>query len=346
VNDITEIVLDYLDAFEVCAKGIATVETLAGGPPSADISYVLPGAKSAVSFALPLDQSLIPSFLGKADRNAHDRDNMRTNTEATGIAQRLADFLSQKGHPSVPVSANDVYRADAPLRDLCPPVSHRYLAVRSGVGHFGLSGNVITKTEGAAIILGSVVTTAELVPTSPLPADENYCDNCGMCLASCISGFVNPREKTDVMLGGIEFSYSKRGNYIRCGFVCGGHTGLHPSGKWSTWSPGRFEMPEDSKELVALWKRSMVLKRQWPRVEGGYYNFAVGDRRVWLTCNSCQLVCHPDPEERKRRHKLLTDSGVVIQNPDGDLEVLTPEEAEKRLAAMNPEVRALYEESW
>jgi hypothetical protein len=32
MTDITKIVLDYLDALEVCAKGIATVETLAGGP--------------------------------------------------------------------------------------------------------------------------------------------------------------------------------------------------------------------------------------------------------------------------------------------------------------------------
>ncbi len=238
MNDITEIVLDYLDSFEVCAKGIATVETLAGGPPSADITYVLPGAKSAVSFALPLDQSLISPFLRKVDRSTHDRDNMRTNTQATGIAQRLADFLIQKGYPSVPVSANDVYRADTPLKDLCPPVSHRYLAVRSGVGHFGLSGNVITQTEGAAIILGSVVTMAELVPTDPLPDEENYCDNCGMCLASCVSGFVNPREKTTVTLGDIQFSYANRGNYIRCGFVCGGYAGLHPSRKWSTWSTG------------------------------------------------------------------------------------------------------------
>lgn len=64
---------------------------------------------------------------------------------------------------------------------------------------------------------------------------------------------------------------------------------------------------------------------------------------MWLTCNNCQLVCHPDPEERKRRHQLLTEGGVVVQNPDGSLEAVTPEEAENRLAAMSPEVRALYE---
>jgi epoxyqueuosine reductase len=42
-----------LGAFKV---GIATTETLAGGPPSADLTYVLPGAKSAVVFDIAFDQ--------------------------------------------------------------------------------------------------------------------------------------------------------------------------------------------------------------------------------------------------------------------------------------------------
>ena len=47
------------------AVGIATTETLEGGPPSTDLTYVLPEAKSAVVFALPLDQGAIERFLEK-----------------------------------------------------------------------------------------------------------------------------------------------------------------------------------------------------------------------------------------------------------------------------------------
>jgi len=347
MEQLTETVLDFVDCLEVCARGIATAETLSGGPPSADITYVLPGAKSAICFAVSLDQRLIPPFLSKENRRDHEIDNIRANTVATGIAQRLADFLNQQGYPSIAVSTNDVYRADTPrpLIDMCPPLAHRYLAVRSGVGHFGLSGNILVKNAGAAVILATVVTAAELVPTDPQPADENYCDNCGMCIASCISGFVNAKEKVHVTLGGIEFQYSKRGKYRRCAYVCGGYTGLHHSRKWSTWSPGRFAIPEDDRELGAIWLKAMPLYNQWPRVEGGYYNFAVGPHRVWLTCGNCQLVCTPDPEERKRRHRLLADSGVVVQNPDGSLESVSPEAAKRRLASMSPDLRALYEEA-
>jgi hypothetical protein len=67
-----------------------------------------------------------------------------------------------------------------------------------------------------------------------------------------------------------------------------------------------------------------------------------GDR-VQLTCGNCQLICHPDKDVRKKRFKLLIESGVIVQNPDGSLEAVPPEEAQKRLASMHPEKRALYE---
>jgi hypothetical protein len=40
---------------------------------------------------------------------------------------------------------------------------------------------------------------------------------------------------------------------------------------------------------------------------------------------------------------MLVNSGVVVQNPDGSLKAVTPEEAKKRIAEMDPDTRALYE---
>ena len=54
-------------------------------------------------------------------------------------------------------------------------------------------------------------------------------------------------------------------------------------------------------------------------------------------------VCHPDPDERKRRVKLLQQGGVIIQHEDGSLQAVSPEEAKEHIAAMEPERRALYE---
>ena len=69
-----------------------------------------------------------------------------------------------------------------------------------------------------------------------------------------------------------------------------------------------------------------------------------GYRKLNFTCGNCQLICHPNREERKRRHKLLTRSGVVIQHPDGSLEAVSPEVAERHLVEMTPEQRSRYEE--
>lgn len=339
-----EIVLDQVIRAGACAVGIATVETLADGPESARIDKVLPGARSAISFAHALDTGAIERFLSKKDRRAHERNNIEVNLLASGGALNLAGYLQMQGHRCYPVVSNNHYRTDTPggPLDMMPDVSLRYLAVRSGVGHFGLSGNLITPREGAAVILGAVLTTAELEPTEPLPPGESYCDGCGLCMASCASGLMDKDRKTTVTLGGVSFEHAARRSYLRCEYVCGGFTGLHPSGKWSTWSPGRFPIPEEDEAFLPALVTALGNYAKWPDMGGGYYH-VLSPARMFLTCGNCQLVCHPDREERKRRYQLLAGGGVVVQNEDGSLEALPPEEARQRMEALPPERRALYE---
>jgi hypothetical protein len=77
--------------------------------------------------------------------------------------------------------------------------------------------------------------------------------------------------------------------------------------------------------------------------EGVYHSLMRG--KLYQTCGNCQLVCHPDREERKRRYQMLRRSGVVVQHADGTLEAMHPEEAATYLSAMDPETRALYEKT-
>ena len=325
--------------------GIATREMMTGGPPSADITYVLPTAKSAVSFCVPLDPAPIDDWFSKKSQTAHFKDNIQKNVIASGIALELANYLNQKGFPSVPLTANTAYRSDAErgLLDEKPPVSHRYLAVRSGVGFFGLSGNVLTPGEGAAVILGSVVTEAELLPTEPLASGLNYCDDCRLCEASCASGYIDGRERVSITLGGMKFSHTRKRHHSRCDYVCGGFAGLHKSGKWSTWSPSRYPIPETDEAFYPALLKAVGPYLKRPKPDIAVFNVIMPGDRVELTCGNCQLICHPDKAVRKTRYKMLTRSGVVVQHADGCREAVAPEEAEKHLAKMDNERKALYE---
>ncbi|MBI5017344.1 MAG: epoxyqueuosine reductase [Deltaproteobacteria bacterium] len=344
-EDLNPLVKDLVLNAGAIDAGAVTTGTLEGGPPSTDLSYVLEGAQSAVVFALPLDQEKIERFLRKEDFSGHSQDNVRTNTLASGIALELARFLEMKGQKAVAVESNFVYRKDTPRGpyDEKPPISLRYLAVRAGLGHFGLSGNVLRAKEGAAVILGAVVTDAPLLPTDPLPPEENYCDDCRLCLSACASALMHPDEKTTVTMGGVAFSYSRRQSYNRCDYVCGGFTGLSKSGTWSTWSPARFPIPEKDEEFLGALRAAVKPYAYRAKPGVGFYHALLPGHKGQMTCGHCQLVCHPDRAVRARRFKTLLEAGVVIQLEDGSLKAVSPEEARKHLDTLDPERRALYE---
>ncbi len=346
MEDLTNLALDFCLNAGAVGVGIATPKTLAGGPPSVDLEYILKGARSAVVFALPLERKHIAPYLGKKDHAAHDRDNTRTTNLASGIALQLAKLLELKGHPSIAVAANHVYRPEGQggIFDEHPDISHRYLAVRSGVGWFGYSGNVIRTDTGAALVLASMVTRAKLKPTNPLPPEENYCDQCRLCLGACFSGFMHETEETVVKMGGLEFSYSKRRNHSRCDYVCGGFAGLHPSGRWSTWSPSRYPIPDSGEGFKKAIRKAAKAYYLRPDAPGGFYNPLLKGKKLEFTCGHCMLICHPDLEVRKRCFSLLKNNGVIIQDSDGSRRAVAAEEGRRHVAAMDRGRRKLYEE--
>src|SRR5215218_7535196 len=58
----------------------------------------------------------------------------------------------------------------------------REAAARSGVGFYGKNTMLITRRFGSWVVLGTLVTTAEIEPTPPLDAD---CGSCTLCIDAC-----------------------------------------------------------------------------------------------------------------------------------------------------------------
>ncbi|MCL2142670.1 MAG: hypothetical protein FWH44_00180 [Methanomassiliicoccaceae archaeon] len=323
-------------------SGIATKETLKG-PCTADMGYVLPGARSAIIFCVPFDQELIEPYLGKKDFSLN-ANKMRTTTFAGGIAFEIATVLTSLGYRTYPVAPNFAFRTDTEngIFDRVPPISLKLMARACGIGHIGQSGLLITKEHGAAFSLGAVVTDAELEPTDPLPEKDNYCDRCGICKQSCISDHINNGAVT-ITLGNETVRAGNCKLAARCAYPCGGITGLHRSGEWSTWSPGRFPLPDDDNEYRTISKKYVHRYLQRKREGAICYNPLLAyPFEMQYTCSNCQFVCHPDIDVRKKRYELLRNGGVVIEEEDGRKHSVTPPEAEKFISDMLDERKKLF----
>jgi len=344
MKKLSEEVKEFARSRGAMAVGIATVETLKAGPPSIDLNYKLKGARSAVSFALPMNREMIRAFLAKKDRASHEQDNLSTNVRSTELSWQIAAFIKKQGFEARGTSSNLKYRKEVPGWELTlpPDISHRYLAVRSGVGSFGWSGNVGIKGFGTALILGTCLTTAELEPTEPVPEDQAFCDKCKLCVSACAVEMFEKDKEVSVTIGGKTFSHAARRSYLLCQFCCGGLTGLHKSKKWSTWSPGRFSIPEKEPELLKELLRAVSLYSQRPAMPGGYTHPAAGGIRQYMTCGNCQVVCCGDKQETSKNLKLLHNSGCVFQKPDGELYAAPAEEAETVFEEMDQEHKRLY----
>jgi epoxyqueuosine reductase len=61
----------------------------------------------------------------------------------------------------------------------------REAAARSGVGFYGKNTMLITRRHGSWVVLGTLVTEAEVEPTPPLELD---CGSCTLCIEACPTG--------------------------------------------------------------------------------------------------------------------------------------------------------------
>lgn len=351
-----------------CAVGVCNQEGLEGGPPSTDLTRQLEGARAAVVVAYPVDERALELYMGRIDHEPYQLDYIRVNNIVQGLMAEMTNQLRKFGYEAEVVFAGntpaDGTRVDvmprnerqehaarlnpAKASDLMmgsvPLISQRMLAAASGVGFFGMSGNILTETHGAAVVLGACVTTADLPPTPTLSPDANYCDECNWCGQVCPTSFMSRTDFTNVKLGEHDHhKYSTRGHHMRCASHMMGMTGLSENGKFGSWGPSRKQLPKDDEQLLPKLIELAGDQSKRPAVPGGFYDAQKGTRTN-IMCSACNLVCHPEKKVRAKRLKMWTQGGISVQHEDGRVEAMPAEEARAFLDAMPPERRALYEE--
>ncbi len=268
---------DFVRARGVDVVGIAGPERL-DGPPSLDLSYTMPGARSVISMALPMHAGAIYDFLSKRSPAPHNLDQFLNYQRLQRIGKELADFLVSCGHRAVGVPLSADYRRAVYVFRPRPAFSLRLGAMASGAGGQGWSGNLMTKEYGASIYLGAVLSDAALESDPALPPryfTDDYCAKCKRCARSCPSRMFDAKEEEYILLNGELHPRGRRNNIDLCHISCFGLHSLSADKRYSNWGLHWIESwvdkPPDGgnplKLISQMFKRGLTAGDAWPRFD-------------------------------------------------------------------------------
>jgi len=107
-------------------------------------------------------------------------------TDLEEIELKLVYFLEDAGFPSItiPPVHFDPRQYD-PKGDTRGPLSLTHAAVEAGLGTLGLNLMLLTPEYGPRIMLGAVLTSADLEPDRPIAEALCLGEPCGRCLLAC-----------------------------------------------------------------------------------------------------------------------------------------------------------------
>lgn len=140
---------------------------------STDPGRAVPGARSLVVGALGYRRpspAAPDRAVGRVAAYARS-DHYAKLREALG---QVAEVLRGAGHNTA-VVADDNALVD------------REAAQRAGLGWYGKNSNILLPGQGSLFVLGSVITTAALTPSTPVP---DQCGPCRRCLDGCPTGAI------------------------------------------------------------------------------------------------------------------------------------------------------------
>lgn len=309
--------------------GIASRDRLVDAPPSGDPGYLLPSTRSIISFAIPFDRKMLRDFFTKKDWFSWNFDKKENTRCLYVVSDHVVAFLKSKGFDTCIVDINVHYRPEPGAKDvteivtMVPDFSHRYGALAAGLGRLGWSGNLMTPQYGSAIQIGTVLTSAEL-ESDPL-LEDNPCDRCKMCVATCPVEMMHKEESVEVTVAGITEEIAGKRTNNCCWIGCSGYHGLSPNKKWTNWSPYRVDTPlsRDDTKVDELCTRIRKVDPDMNLDDLNLYthyreSFFDPDYIFYSVCGNCANVCWENRKDRIENQKLITKSGIVVLKANGE----------------------------
>ncbi len=152
---------------------------------------IFPEARSVIVIGLPISLPVLETTPSIWYREMYNTVNALLDQHT----YRLANFLNERGHPSVFVPRDGYVGIKALLKKPLAFFSHRHAAFLAGLGNFGTNNMLLTRQFGPRVRFGSVFTEAEL-SADPLLVDS-LCTRCMRCVRMCPAGALNERDYPD-----------------------------------------------------------------------------------------------------------------------------------------------------
>ncbi len=102
--------------------------------------------------------------------------NTDYHTVITTKLTKLAEFIAGKTPATITRACVDSF-----------PILEREWAIRAGIGWRGKQGQIVNPSHGCCILLGILLTDAELSPSGQI---AQQCGNCALCVKACPTGAI------------------------------------------------------------------------------------------------------------------------------------------------------------
>jgi epoxyqueuosine reductase QueG len=201
---LTNNVVHWLKDNGASVVGIANVERFEGAPRGHHPSDFVPRAKSVITFGVAILHHTIhwESHLANSELvpQEHRKDVLQNyfyrqtgynlvNDLLDRLAFCTANLLESQGYPSLFFPATYGPTVSEFIRERIPSgwglFSQRHAAVMAGLGEFGLNNVVVTHQYGPRIRFNSVITEAELIPSTLLAEKTCLGEGCSICVQNC-----------------------------------------------------------------------------------------------------------------------------------------------------------------
>jgi epoxyqueuosine reductase len=192
-EEIKRAVLLKCESMEIPLVGIANVEQwqsppfLPWMPKEFYPQSIYPEARSVIVIGLP-----IPLPVLETSPSIYYRELYNTvNTLLDQYSYRLANYLTDRGYPSIFVPRDGYGSIKVLLESPIAFFSHRHAAFLAGLGTFGVNNMILTPEYGPRVRFGSILSSADL-PADALIEDQ-LCIRCMRCVDMCPSNALNKK---------------------------------------------------------------------------------------------------------------------------------------------------------